>query len=425
MPADRLAVGERLRAPLDERGIVENLEGRAHGLEPALDVRLLVLRTEIAAAHRVTAAVQLARCSLYRWLASERGAERAAGVARRGLQPDLVEDFLAQQLAVRHAVERDAAREAQVAFAGFARHAARELDDHFFGDDLNARGQIHFALRQGRLGLARRAAEQLVELRIGHAQSGAVVEVVHVETERAVVLHVDEMVADLLHEPRLAIGREAHHLVLAGVDLEAGVVRERGIQQAQRVREVDLANDLEICAVADRERSRRPLADAIHGQHGGALERRRIERARRMTQVVLGEEQPCIPVDAVAERRLQCLRKDVLLEQLVLHPHGQRLAKGRESARRERQIRLEQALELQERLVVEGDMVEIAGRQAGFLEAVAHGVLGKTIVVLLARETLFLRGRDDLAVHHEGGGRVVVVRGDAENLQGDLRTTCR
>ena len=49
----------------------------------------------------------------------ERGAERAAGVAGRGLNPDALERPFAQDAAVRHAVERDAAGETEVSGAGF------------------------------------------------------------------------------------------------------------------------------------------------------------------------------------------------------------------------------------------------------------------------------------------------------------------
>ena len=40
---------------------------------------------------------------------------------------------------------------------------------------------------------------------------------------------------------------------------------------------------------------------------------------------------------------------------------------------------------------------------------------GKAVVVLLAREPLFLGGGHDPAVDHQGRGRVVIERRDAEN----------
>ena len=56
----------------------------------------------------------------------ERRAHRAAGVARCGLDPDMVEDSLAKQLAIRDAVQRNAPGEADSLlageFAGVSRH---------------------------------------------------------------------------------------------------------------------------------------------------------------------------------------------------------------------------------------------------------------------------------------------------------------
>ena len=45
---------------------------------------------------------------------------------------------------------------------------------------------------------------------------------------------------------------------------------------------------------------------------------------------------------------------------------------------------------------------------------------GKAGVVLLAREALFLRGGDDLAVRDERGGAVVIERRDAEDAHAAL-----
>ena len=65
----------------------------------------------------------LPRLALEQVVGGERGAERAAGVARRRLDPDALERAVAQDLAVGDAVERDAAGEAQVLLPGLARRA--------------------------------------------------------------------------------------------------------------------------------------------------------------------------------------------------------------------------------------------------------------------------------------------------------------
>ena len=211
-------------------------------------------------------------------------------------------------------------------------------------------------------------------------------------------------------------------LKLAGVHLEAGVVGERRVKQADRVREVDLVRDVQLAPVADRERGGGPLAHAVHGQHRGALERRGIERARRVAQVVLGEDQLRLPV--LVAQLLQLLEDGGALEQLVLHPQRQRLAERGEALGREREVGLEQPLELQERLVVEGDDVDVLRPRAGGREARLDRVVREAVVVLLAREALLLRGGEHLPVAQERRGAVVVVGGNAEDAH-RLRTGCR
>ena len=184
---------------------------------------------------------------------------------------------------------------------GLARDRGGELEHHLLGDRLDRRGQVHFALGERRFGLARRRAEQRIEARVGHRQPGAVVEVVQVQPEGAIVLDVDELLLDDVEILRLAVGREPHHLVFARVDLEAGVVGEGGIEQTERVREVDLADHLQAVAVSQRQRRRGPFADTVHRQHGRALERRREEGAGGMAQVVLGEQQLALPIDVVGQ----------------------------------------------------------------------------------------------------------------------------
>ena len=80
-----------------------------------------------------------------------------------------------------------------------------------------------------------------------------------IEPEQPSSLRSIEMIEDQAGIFRLAIGREAHHLVLARIDLEAGVVGESRIEQAERMRKVDLACQLERVAAADS----RPTSSSI------------------------------------------------------------------------------------------------------------------------------------------------------------------
>ncbi len=58
-------------------------------------------------------------------------------------------------------------------------------------------------------------------------------------------------------------------------------------------------------------------------------------------------------------------------------------------------------------------MIHIVERNAALAQAVRDGVAWESGVVLLAREPLFLRRRDRLAVLNEGRCAVVIKRGDA------------
>ena len=218
---------------------------------------------------------------------------------------------------------------------------------------------------------------------------------------------------------RLAVGREPHHLVLAGVDLEAGVVGEGGVEQAQRVGEVQLAVDREIGRRAQARRGRAPLADAVERQHQRLLERGGVEGGGRVAQVVLGKQQLGRPVMAGLDAR-ELPGEAVLLEQLLLDPQRHRHLEGAKAARRERHVGLEQPLELQERLVVEGDVVELGSFEVALRPGSSSPRWsGKRGVVLPAREALLLRRRHDLAVDDEGGRTVMIERRDAENAHGD------
>jgi len=67
----------------------------------------------------------------------KRRADRAAGVARRGLDPDIVELAVAQHLAIGDAVQRDAAREAEIARAGKSDGKSDGMSGAFLGPEFS------------------------------------------------------------------------------------------------------------------------------------------------------------------------------------------------------------------------------------------------------------------------------------------------
>ena len=125
--------------------------------------------------------------------------------------------------------------------------------------------------------------------------------------------------------------------------------------------------------------------------------------------MVLGEDDPA-PVLALE------LAADLARQvELLSHPQRHRLEKGPEAGRREGEVGLEDALELQKGLVVEADVVQIPRLQTGFAQAIRDRVGREGVVVLDAGEAFFLGRRHDLAIDHQRRGRVVVVGGNAED----------
>ena len=130
--------------------------------------------------------------------------------------------------------------------------------------------------------------------------------------------------------------------------------------------------------------------------------------------MMLGEEQwrqECSPPLASPTAREFALEPTRFSFSLSQRHRGQ---KRTEPARREAQVGLHHALELHPGLVVE----DIESRSSSW-RPIARGSTGgmtrKGGVVLLARETLLLRGGDDFAVAHQRGRAIVIIGGDAED----------
>ena len=142
--------------------------------------------------------------------------------------------------AVRHAVQRDAAGEAEILRSRLRRQRSCDAQDHLLEDNLDRSGDVHVDLLEVLLGLAHGDPEETSELLVRHDQADAIVEIGHVEPEAAVRLQIDEVVQNELCEPRLPVGRETHQLVFARIDAKAGEVGEGGVEKAERMRKVQL-----------------------------------------------------------------------------------------------------------------------------------------------------------------------------------------
>ena len=173
---------------------------------------------------------------------------------------------------------------------------------------------------------------------------------------------------------------------------------------------MQLLEQLDLVAVSDPERRRRPLAHTVDGEDRRLLERRGEERARGVRFVMLGVTDLAFVPEGAADLAIE--------KQLLLHPQRSGQTELRKAAGRDAQIGLEDTLELEQRLVVEPDVREVARGDATGREAVPHGVRRKRLVTLLAGEALLLGGGDDVAVSEQARRAVVIEGREAEDVRG-------
>src|SRR5215510_5283431 len=140
--------------------------------------------------------------------------------------------------------------------------------------------------------------------------------------------------------------------------------------------------------------------------------------------MMLCKEETALPV-VVPAQLLQLSPQERFLEELLSQPdrHGHR--ERTEAAGGKRQVCFQQALELQERLVIKRDVIDLVQPDAGFAETVGDGMPRKTGVVPLPAEPLLLRSGNDTPVLHESGRAVMIEGGNAQDPHALLRTACR
>jgi hypothetical protein len=134
------------------------------------------------------------------------------------------------------------------------------------------------------------------------------------------------------------------------------------------------------------------------------------EGARGVGQVVLAEED--LPVGP------QPILDDLAGPDLRLKPDGHRLHPRPIRPGPSREARLHDAEELDERLLVEADVIDVLDLDAGLLQAVPDRPRWEIGVVLLPGEALLLGCSDELAILHQGRRRVVIEEAQPEYVHG-------
>ena len=173
-----------------------------------------------------------------------------------------------------------------------------------------------------------------------------------IETECSIVFDVDQLFPDASAKSVVRRGR-AHELVFAGIDLESCVIRKCGIEQAQGVGEMDLLMTVNSLSVrCERCRAHSPTPSIV--RMARSLERRWIESAGSVTQMMLAEKQSAVPITV---QLVELFHQHSFQEQLLPQPKRNRHPERCEAPWRKREVCLNESFELQKRLVVKHDMI--------------------------------------------------------------------
>ena len=84
------------------------------------------------------------------------------------------------------------------------------------------------------------------------------------------------------------------------------------------MRKMDFLENFEAIAVADGRRGRGPFTDAVHGEHGRVIERRRIKGGSRVAEMMLAKQQPAL-VEIPGEF-FELIAQQAFLKQLLPQP---------------------------------------------------------------------------------------------------------
>src|SRR5690349_18176250 len=215
--------------------------------------------------------------------------DRSSGVVRSGLNVQFAKRRLLENLAISYTIESSAASQANFPKAGPAMDVVEQREVTLFEHRLDGGRDVGVTLVDCGAGFARGpedVGEPLGVDRPGnrfatfprHLDAAAVMsEVVEVEAN-LVAGNVDQL-PHLRQEARLAVCSEAHHFVLVSVFWKTEVLRERRIEQAERMRKADRAESVEVVTAAHAPHHAGEIAEAIDGDHGSFVKWRHEERA--------------------------------------------------------------------------------------------------------------------------------------------------
>src|SRR5262249_34185279 len=191
---------------------------------------------------------------------------------------------------------------------------------------------------------------------------------------------------------------------------EPEVLRQREIQQAQRMRKVHASDGAKVAAPADGPRRADEVAEAIDGAHGRVVERRREEGAGEVRRVMLDVAPARAHPAFVQAERVRDRRRDPADVDGVLQSRRAG-AEGRPRAQREQRL----APEMRAPVTADRAAVHPVRLHARDVETGTDCARREARTMLDPREALFFHGSYQSSTDDQRGGRVRVVGADTEH----------
>src|SRR5437016_3402830 len=172
------------------------------------------------------------------------------------------------------------------------------------------------------------------------------------------------------------------------------------------MRKLEFSLQLDLIAGALSDARRRPFTYTVCRHKRRIVERTGEEGARGVTLMMADEH------DGSRRWKRQLVADEMGNSQLLLEPKRNGRLESAKAPGCERDVRLEEAVEFQERLVIERNIIKIARCESSFRQTIGDCMFWKGVIMFDAGESFFLRGGNDVAVDDQRCGAIVVERRD-------------
>jgi hypothetical protein len=247
---------------------------------------------------------------------------------------------------------------------------------------------------------------------------GPVAEERQIELEGAVGAEMKEL-PHAIDVRGLAIRRQPHHLEFIAVFPEAEELRQREIQQAERMRIEDAAIDSERAAGGASPRRAHEIAEAVNRAHCRLVERADERGARQVRGVMLDETRLPPYWFGIEPQRL----RNGVGKRANAADVSRTIGNGRSRS----MPRDEECLAppMRERPSRNSEQIHVGRAKAGDAQTFSRCTMGKAGAVFDPPEPLFLDRGYEAAIAHERGRDVAVVRVQPEDIHARNRITPR